>query len=140
MTDDARGTFLDGERPEAVAIYVAGEALDDPDVLDGRGTATDDGRVFVLPGEGGRRAFAAATGENAMDFAKQAMGTTGDIDRDIAGGTCPNCGEAAVRYLLAFVEEQNEDLEGMYAEGDVVHAYARCECGTAFSDKWIVDD
>jgi hypothetical protein len=29
---------------------------------------------------------------------------------------------------------------GVYAEGDVVHAYAQCACGTAYSDRWVVDD
>jgi hypothetical protein len=29
---------------------------------------------------------------------------------------------------------------GLYAEGAVVHAYAHCECGTSYSDRWVVDE
>ena len=26
-----------------------------------------------------------------------------------------------------------------YVEGDVMHAYAACDCGTTYSEKWVVD-
>jgi hypothetical protein len=28
----------------------------------------------------------------------------------------------------------------IYAEGDVIHGYVSCSCGTAYSDKWVVGE
>ena len=38
--------------------------------------------------------------------------------------------------ILLFLHE--EAVGDIYAEGDVIHAYAACECGTTYSDKWVV--
>ncbi|MFW6382849.1 MAG: DUF5807 family protein, partial [Haloferacaceae archaeon] len=69
--------------------------------------------------------------------------TEGLIDADLTGGTCPeeaSGGEHTPRFVFAFAEERNEEVGGIYAEGDVIHAYAHCECGTSYSDKWVVED
>ena len=44
-----------------------------------------------------------------------------------------------VRFVFAFVEDQNDSVGGLYADGDVMHAYAACDCGTTYSEKWVVD-
>ncbi|ERH12855.1 MAG: hypothetical protein J07HB67_01881, partial [halophilic archaeon J07HB67] len=44
-----------------------------------------------------------------------------------------------VEFIFAFAEEENEGVGGLYAEGDVVHAYAHCGCGASYSHKWLVD-
>ena len=140
---DARAEFLAGQRPEDVALYIADAAVDDPDVLDAYGEQVDDGTLIVVDGEKGRGAFQAATGTDAMGFAKQAMGTEGEIGEDLTGGACPEAdgdGEHATRFVFAFAEEQNEEVGGLYAEGDVIHAYAQCECGTAYSHKWVAGE
>lgn len=168
--DDAAGRALDeflaGDRPDEVAFFLADDELDDESAaaLVPRGTSVDGGLVLVLPGDRGRSAFAAGTGTDAMTFAGEAMEAEGEIAPGLDGGTCPNAtGHAdgtgaggkdedgdqaeekndddhALRYLLAFAEERNEDVGGIYAEGDVIHAYARCTCGTAYSDKWVAGD
>jgi len=135
-----RDEFLAGERPEDVALYLADSFVDgEGDGLASHGESVDDGTVLVVEGEQGRSVFKTATGMDAMGFAKQAMGTEGEISRDLAGGTCPDC-ESAVQFVFAFAEAQNEEVGGLYAEGDVIHAYAYCDCGTSFSDKWVAGE
>jgi len=137
---DQREEFLAGERPDDVALFLADSYVSD-DRLEQFGERVDNGTLIVVDGERGRNAFKAATGTGAMEFAKSAMSTEGEIDDDLAGGQCPDAdvdgdAEHAVQYVFAFAEEQNESVGGIYADGDVVHAYAQCTCGTAFSDRW----
>ena len=136
---DQREEFLAGERPDDVALFLADSYVSD-ERLEQFGERVDDGTLIVVDGERGRSAFQAATGTGAMEFAKSAMSTDGEIDGDLAGGQCPDADgdddEHAIRYVFAFAEEQNESVGGIYADGDVVHAYAQCTCGTAFSDRW----
>jgi len=147
---DARGEFLAGQRPEDVAFYVADDAVDDPSTLEEYGDRVADGTLIVVEGEAGRSAFRAATGTDAMGFAKQAMANEGEIREDLTGGACPDAdgGDAddsdadghEARFVFAFAEEQNEDVGGLYGEGDVIHAYAQCACGAAYSHKWIAGE
>lgn len=141
MDDRALEEFLAGDRPDEVALFLADDELDDAGRLADRGLRVDGGVVLVVPGERGRRAFGAGTGTDAMTFAQEAMETEGRIDPDLDGGECPDAadgGDHALRYLLAFAEARNEAIGGIYAEDDVVHAYACCTCGTAYSDRWVV--
>jgi hypothetical protein len=138
MSDPELDAFLAGDRPDHVAIFLTDDSLDDDGTIADYGRAVEGGVVLVVPGEKGRQLFSAGTGMDAMAFAKEAMGTDGDIDRDLTGGSCPDCG-ADVAFVLAFAEAQNEEVGGIYAEGDVIHAYAACPDGTAFSDRWVVD-
>jgi hypothetical protein len=139
MSSDAgaREAFLAGERPEDVAIYLADDAVDDPDTLAEYGERVDEGVLLIVPGESGRNAFSRATGKDAMAFAKEAMGEEGEVDAGLVGGHCPDCQNDDVRIVFAFTEERNEDVGGIYAEGPVIHAYAQCSCGTAFSQRWV---
>jgi len=148
---DAREEFLAGQRPEDVAFYVADAAVDDPSTLDEYGERVADGTLIVVEGEAGRSAFQAATGTDAMGFAKQAMANEGEIREDLTGGACPDAeggdGDAGegdanhtARFVFAFAEEQNEDVGGLYGEGDVIHAYAQCACGAAYSHKWVAGE
>ncbi|WP_255193279.1 DUF5807 family protein [Natronobeatus ordinarius] len=139
---DAREEFLAGERPEDVALFLADSFVED-DRLERFGDRVDGGYLLVVDGERGRNAFQAATGVGAMEFAGAAMGLEGIVDGDLTGGTCPNeleGGDHEVQFVFAFAEEQNEEVGGIYAEGDVIHAYAQCRCGTAYSDRWTVVD
>nr|WP_303650278.1 DUF5807 family protein [Halalkalicoccus sp. NIPERK01] len=129
-----------GERPEDVAIYLAEDVVDDLGKLDDYGEEVGEGIVLVVPGESGRNAFSKVAGQDAMAFAKEAMDEEGEIDADLAGGTCPACGADDLDYVFAFAEERNEEVGGIYAEGDVIHAYARCGCSGAFSDRWVAGE
>jgi hypothetical protein len=139
MSDSDLDAFLAGDRLDHVALFLTDDYLDDEGALADYGTAVDGGVVLVVPGEKGRQLFSAGTGMDAMEFAKRAMGTEGDIDPDLTGGTCPDCGADAA-FVLAFAEAQNEEVGGIYAEGDVIHAYGACPDGDAFSDRWIVGE
>ena len=138
--------FLAGDRLDDVVFYVSDDYLDDDSRLREVGTETDGGVRLILDGETGRSAFQAGTGMDAMEFAKEAMGTEGTISRSLDGGECPLADaddsdeEHRVRFVFAFAEAQNEDVGGLYAEGDVVHAYAHCTCGGSYSHKWIVGE
>ncbi len=134
-----RESFLAGDRPDDVAIYLHEEGVGDVDALADVGEPTDTGVVLVLPGEEGRAAFRRATSLDPMDFAGGAMETEGDVDRDLTGGTCPSRADGAhyVKFVFAFVEAEKDDVGGLYDEGDVVHAYAACACGTTYSDRWL---
>ncbi|MFC7081715.1 DUF5807 family protein [Halorussus caseinilyticus] len=137
---DKREQFLAGERPEDVTLFLADSFVEgEGDGLAKHGEAVDGGVVLVVEGDQGRSVFKTATGMDAMGFAKQAMGTDGEIARDLAGGDCPDCDGGNVEFVFAFAEEQNEEVGGLYAEGEVIHAYAYCDCGTAYSEKWVAD-
>ncbi|WP_435361461.1 DUF5807 family protein [Haloarchaeobius sp. DFWS5] len=140
MSDAAREEFLTGERPDDVALYLADSFVDDIGRLEKFGERTDDGILIVVDGESGRNAFTVGTGADAMTFAQEAMGTEGTIDADLTGGECPECDDGAVDYVFAFAEEQNEEVGGLYADGDVIHAYARCTCEVAYSHKWVAGE
>jgi hypothetical protein len=89
--------------------------------------------------------FRRATGVDAMSFAGTASDREGVVDPGMTAGDCPDDdgdgdGGHALQFLLGFAEEQNAEAGGRYAEGDVVHAYAACECGVAYSDRWVVGD
>lgn len=132
--------FLAGDRPHHVAAYFHGDVLSDAETLaeERYATAVDGGVRIVVPGEAGRAAFESATGIDPMDFAGDAMGADGPIDPSLAAGNCPGDGDDhEVRIAFAFAEEQNASAGGLYAEGDVIHAYAQCACGAAYSDKWV---
>ena len=155
MTESKREVFLRGERLDDVAIYLAEGVVDDPATLAEYGERLEGGVLLIVPGEAGRNAFSKATGKDAMAFAKEAMGEEGEIDADLTGGSCPACEEnearsassertesesSEVRIVFAFAEERNEEVGGIYAEGDVIHAYAQCSCGTAFSQRWVAGE
>jgi hypothetical protein len=130
--------FLAGDRLEDVALFLSEEYLDEDGRLADHGDPVDGGVVLVVDGDRGRDLFAAGTGMDAMAFARGAMETDGRIDRDLAGGDPPDGGR--VQFVFAFAEAQNEEVGGIYAEGDVVHAYAKSSEGAAFSDRWVVGD
>lgn len=135
-----RSEFLAGERLEDVALFLAEDQLDESGKLVEAGEEVDGGVVLVRPGEQGRKLFRAGTGQDAMEFAKGAMGEGGSVDADLAGGNCP-AGDGdnhQVKYVFAFAEAENHDVGGMYADGDVIHAYAKCACGESYSEKWVV--
>ena len=130
--------FLAGERLDDVALFLADEYLDSEGTIADHGETVDGGVVLVVDGDRGREIFASGTGMDAMAFAREAMDTTGRIDRDLSGGDPPDGGD--VQFVFAFAEAKNEEVGGLYAEGDVVHAYAYSSEGTAFSDRWVVGD
>jgi hypothetical protein len=135
--------FLRGERPDDILVYLHEGGVGSMEQLTEIGIRVDDGVVLVLPGEEGRAAFERATGLDAMDFAGMAMNTDGGIDDDCTGGTCPDddgSGEHYARFVFAFAEEQNEEVGGLYAEGDVRHGYAACDCGTTYSEKSLLEE
>ena len=140
----ARSAFLAGERPEDVAIYLAEDALENADALAERAERVDGGYVLVLRGERAREVFSVITGAPPMEFAQEASEREGAVDRALTGGDCPE-GEGdrrsphQPRFVLAFVQERTDDAGGLYAEGDVVHAYAQCACGVAYSDRWLAE-
>ncbi|WP_336001669.1 DUF5807 family protein [Halorientalis halophila] len=140
--DETREQFLAGERPDDVLLYFDERAVDGMDRLAKVGESTDDGVVLVLDGEEGRTAFQRATGVDPMTLAQSAMGNEGEITDGCTGGNCPDAAEGGdhyARFVFAFAEAENEDVGGLYAEGDVVHAYAQCECGTTYSEKWVAE-
>jgi hypothetical protein len=146
--------FLACERPEDVVLFVADSYVDDVEPLLEYGDRVEGGVLIVVDGERGRNAFHAATGNDAMAFAKRAMGREGTIAPDLTRGRCPDREEDAddagpvwedaadheTKFTFAFAEEQNEEVDGLYAEGDVIHAYAQCSCGTAYSQKWLAGE
>jgi hypothetical protein len=143
MTDPLEA-FLAGDRPDDVALFLADESVDDPETLAEQGARVDGGVVLVVDGERGRAVFRSITGADAMEFAREAGATEGEVAPDLSGGECPERdgtgGEHAVQFVFAFAEERNEEVGGIYAEGDVIHAYARCNCGAGYSQRWVAGE
>lgn len=144
--DSKRQEFLSGERPEDVLIFLSEDEVSNLDSLAEHGERVSGGIVIVLDGEQGRSVFERMVGIEAMSFAGAAMDTEGTISSGCIDGDCPSKhpdepdADHQVRFLFAFAEEQNEDVGGLYANGDVVHAYAACTCGTTYSDRWVVGE
>lgn len=138
MTSD-RGAFLAGERPSDVHVYLHEETVSNPEALLDHGERLEDGIALVMDGERARRVFSRVADIDPMELAGQAMGTDGEVDPDCVGGTCPaGTGEShRPRFVFAFAERQNPDAGGLYAEGNVLHAYVVCTCGETYSDKWL---
>ncbi len=134
-----REAFLAGERPSDVHIYLHEDSVSNLDALEPHGERVEDGIVLVMDGEKARGVFQKATGIDPMALAKEAMGTDGEIDRDCASATCPKDDKHTATFIFSFAEEQNEEVGGIYADGPVIHAYAACECGLRYSDKWVAE-
>jgi len=142
---DRLGEFLAGERPEDVAFFLHEEGVGDIEALADVGVRTEDGVVLVLPGDEGRAAFERATSLSPMSFAGVAMDTEGEVARDLTDGTCPAAEDPSdpahyAKFVFAFAEEHHPEMEGLYAEGDVIHAYAACACGETYSEKWLAGE
>lgn len=135
-----REEFLAGERPTDVHIYLHEDSVSNIDALESHGERVEDGIVLVMDGEQARSVFQTATGIDPMALAKEAMGTEGQIDADCAGATCPEGADHHPTFIFSFSEEQNEEVGGLYADGPVIHAYAACDCGLRYSDKWVAGD
>ncbi len=154
----AREEFLAGERLDDVLVFLAESAVANPDALADIAESVDGGQVLVMPGDEARAVFQEAAGLDPMSFAREASQTTGDVAADLTGATCPDApagdegresdGEGdteggddaahALRFIFAFAEAENQDAGGLYAEGDVIHAYASCACGSTYSDRWVL--
>jgi hypothetical protein len=128
--------FLAGERLDDVAIFLPDDQLDAEGRLAALGEPVEGGVALVVDGERGRRVFNAGTGLELMEFARAAMGEEARIDRDLTGAETPDGGD--VEFVFAFAEAENEEVGDIYAEGDVVHAYAKSSGGAAFSDRWVI--
>jgi len=136
--------FLRGERVDDVLFFLHEDAVSNPEALADYADDVDDGQVLVLPGDQGRSAFQSATGIDPMGLAQAAMGTDGDVHDDCTDANCPVAEEEpdenhTTKFVFASAEAQNEEVGGIYAEGDVIHAYAVCTCGERYSDKWVVE-
>ncbi len=135
--------FLAGDRLDDVAIYINDQYLSENHMLATEGEDVENGVVLVVPGDEGRTAFSQGTGIDPMEFAGTAMGKKGHIEPDLAGGECPaieaddDPADHVIEFVFAFAEGQNEEVGGLYEDGDVIHAYAHCSCGVNFSQKWI---
>ena len=163
----AREEFLAGERLEDVLVYLGRDAVGNPDALAEHAEEVPGGLVLVLPGEEARSVFQRAAGIDPMSFAREAGATEGEVESGLTDATCPESGadepgadedgEAVgeggadgdgrtggkshdVRFIFAFAEGENPDAGGLYAEGDVIHAYVSCSCGAAYSDRWVVGE
>jgi len=137
--------FLAGERLDDVLFFLHEDAVSNPDAFADYAETVDDGHVLVLPGDNGRSAFQSATGIDPMGLAQQAMKTEGVVHDDLTDANCPVAEEEpeenhTTKLIFAFAEAQNEAVGDIYAEGDVVHAYAVCTCGERYSDKWVVEE
>jgi hypothetical protein len=143
--DEPRRAFLAGERPADVLMYFGETAVDGIDRLAEAGERVDNGVVLVVDGEQGRAAFQRAVGTDPMQFSQEAGNHRSTVAADCTGGVCPHAEdepdrEHTVRFVFAFVQEQNEEVGDIYAEGDVVHGYAQCTCGTAYSQRWVAGE
>lgn len=134
-------TFLAGQAPDHVAIVLSERSLTAPEALDGYAEPLDGGRAIVVGGAKGRSVFQRAAGQDPMAFARSASDREGRVARDLSDGDCPEADTTGhePRLVFAFVEAENEDAGGLYAEGPVVHAYVECECGTRYADKWVAE-
>jgi hypothetical protein len=130
---DGVALVLDGERGRSAFENVAGV---DPMAL--AGAAMDvEGHVSLVDfaGECPEADGGGVATENGTAAGEGAATAKGTVD-----GGATDDEEHAPRFVFAFAEAQNPEVGGLYAEGDVLHAYAVCECGTAYSDRWVAGE
>jgi len=136
--------FLAGERHGDVTIFLHADANAELEDLAAAGIETDDGAFIVIDGEQGRSVFQTATGRDPVGLASEARENESHVEADLTGGECPSDEDESSdhfsKYIFAFSEAQNEAVDGIYAEGDVMHAYVVCNCGTTYADKWLLDE
>jgi len=135
-----RAAFLDGERPSDIHIFLHEDSVSNLDALEAHGERLAEGIALVLDGDEARGIFQRTTGIDPMGLAQDAMGTDGEIGSECTTATCPDGEDHTPQFIFSFVEEQNEEVGGLYAEGAVIHGYVACECGTRYSDKWVVEE
>lgn len=137
---DRLAAFVRGDRPDDVAVYFADEYAD-TDSLANRGQRVDGGVAVVLAGAKGRHLFERITGLEAMAFARATGDRSGSIAAGLTAAQCPagTGPDHGLQFLLAFVQPRTPEAGGRYAEGDVLHAYAACRCGTTFSETRVLD-
>ena len=137
--------FLAGERPDDVAFFLHEDTVENIGALDDYAESVEDGIILVLPGDQGRDAFQKAAGLDPMALSQRAAKTDGTIDPDLTGGICPAAEDEpeenhTAKVVFSFVQEQTPEADGIYTEGDVIHGYAVCTCGEAYSQKWLVGE
>ncbi|MFB6254969.1 MAG: DUF5807 family protein [Halobacteriaceae archaeon] len=134
--------FLAGNRPNDIALYFANSFLDNPENLSDYGVSVANGVILIVDGSTGRSIFNEVTGMQPMQFAQRAMQTSGSIESSLTSAECPNSTASNnhfIKFLFAFVEEEKNNIDGIYDQGDVMHVYAFCSCDTAFSDRWVIN-
>ncbi|WP_436900614.1 DUF5807 family protein [Halovenus halobia] len=134
-----REAFLAGERPSDIHIFLHEDSVSNAEALQAHGESVAEGIVLVMDGDQARSVFQQATGIDPMALAQEAMKQDGSVTEDCTAATCPEGDDHAPKFIFAFAEEQNEEVGGIYADGPVIHAYVACDCGTRYSDKWVVD-
>jgi hypothetical protein len=136
---DLGGVLLvvDGDRGRSVvkrmtgmdAMSFAGAAMDNPGSIDADLVGGD------CPNAAGVAEATESEGGDSEERSSSGRASGRSPRAEAAGGPQEHHPE----FVFAFAEAQNEEVGGMYAEGDVIHAYAYCSCGTAYSDKWVAD-
>ena len=126
---------LDAERGRRVVNRATGT-----EAMDLASAAMDtEGEIDLDPEVAGACPAAAAAEPNSATGTDTEAGAT-SADRSDVPGPGTSEGTHALQYVFAFAEERNEEVGGIYAEGDVIHAYAVCTCGTAYSDRWVANE
>lgn len=135
-----RESFLAGERPSDIHIFLHDESVSNIDALADHGERVEDGIALVMDGDQARTVFQESTGVDPMALAQEAMKRDGSVTENCISATCPDGSDHTPKFIFSFAEEQNEEVGGIYADGPVIHAYVACDCGTRYSDKWVVED
>ena len=126
---------LDAERGRRVVNRATGT-----EAMDLASAAMDtEGEIDLDPEVAGACPTAAAAEPNSATGTDTEAGAT-SADRSDVPDPGTSEGTHALQYVFAFAEERNEEVGGIYAEGDVIHAYAVCTCGTAYSDRWVANE
>ena len=140
----AAGTGMDAMEFAQTATGTRGAI--DPDLGGGDCPAAGDGET---PSESrAAEASGPGDGEASTDASSnRSSSSSGDGEEQSSSGnrSVERSGDDAdadhgVEFVFAFAEEQNEEVGGRYAEGDVIHAYAHCACGENYSQKWVVGE
>jgi hypothetical protein len=135
-----REEFLAGKRPSDIHIFLHDDSVSNAEALKAHGEVVENGIVLLMDGDQAREVFQQATGIDPMALAQEAMKRDGEVSEECTDATCPDGEDHIPKFIFSFAEEQNEEVGGLYADGPVIHAYVACDCGTRYSDKWVIDE
>lgn len=137
------GRFIAGEKPKHILLYHGIGAGKLPDQAAKLAHDIEDGHVMVLPAAMAQEIADKVLIPDLSTFSERSRERGGAIESFLTAGTCPEAMDNGkghtLEQIFAFVQPKDELLGGIYAKGDVMHAYALCSCQTYYSDRWVVD-
>ncbi|WP_254280489.1 DUF5807 family protein [Haloarcula marina] len=135
--------FIAGNRPGHIMLFQHENATSLPDDASKVAKNAAEGKMIIQPAVMARDLIDKVLVPNISQFTELSQKRQGNIEPYLTSGDCPEANsnhdeDHIIEQLFAFVQPKHNSLGGIYADGDVMHAYARCSCQVHYSDRWVI--